>query len=323
MINTKTETMTRIAFIMHGRIRGKQQLRTSIEESSKGKYQVAIMETEHPGDSFPLAVMALDKGYTHLVSVGGDGSLNEVINGYMSVAAGWMEKARNKIRITTLPMGTGNDFARTIGAPSTLAGLFDSVDKDNCQQVDLGLASYTNVDGGPAKRFFINITDIGLGGVVVEKAHRYPAWPGKKFNYQRGIISTLLTYRHREVSIQADTFSEQGRMMSLIIAKGKYFGSGLGIAPDASPSDGQFSIVSLGQVSILDYFRHLKTIRQCERVVHPQVTYRTARMITIEGSSGQLPIDLDGDFAGYTPLDIRICPAAVRFLHAKGKERDH
>ena len=102
--------------------------------------------------------------------------------------------------------------------------------------------------------------------------------------------------------------------MNLVIANGKYFGSGLGIAPDADPADGQFSVVLIGEISMLDYLKNLGQVRKCEKIIHPELKYLSAKEISIEHVGEPLPIDMDGEFIGYSPMKISMVHNALKFI---------
>ena len=162
--------------------------------------------------------------------------------------------------------------------------------------------------------YFINITDLGIGGVISRKLAGSRKLLGATLTYQAVIISTaFIGYKHQLIKAKADKFEYAGKIMNFIVANGKYFGSGLGIAPDAKPDDGLFSIVIVGDVSLWDYLMNLSTIRKCLKVKHPKLQYFDAEEICIKSES-LLPIDMDGEFIGYSPLKINIIHNVLTFI---------
>ena len=135
--------------------------------------------------------------------------------------------------------------------------------------------------------------------------------------YQKGILTALLTYKNQPVKVRANTFDYEKSVMSLIVANGRFFGGGMGVAPDARVDDGLFSVVIIGEISTLVYLKNLGEIRKSRKIEHPELKYLSASEILIESRSGPLPIDMDGEFIGYTPVKMKVIPAAIRFIAPK------
>jgi YegS/Rv2252/BmrU family lipid kinase len=303
--------MKKIAFIAQGKIKHLNKHLADIKQVFAGHYEIAFFITERKAHAIELASQAVNNGFEYIICIGGDGSANEVTNGIMDA----QNRAQN-VFMGLLPMGTGNDFAKTMHVNNNLHALKQLIDNNQYQVIDLGLANYTNTNGKQASRYFINITDTGMGGIAAEKLNSYSKLLGSTISFQRAIISTLLTYRNQQVEVKADSFTYNGSTLNFIIANGKYFGSGLGIAPHANPTDGEFAIVIAAEISIWDYLKNLGTVRKCKKVEHPQLMYKSAKTITIQSPEGPMPIDMDGEFIGYTPMQVSIVPGAIKFLSA-------
>jgi diacylglycerol kinase family enzyme len=211
-------------------------------------------------------------------------------------------------------MGTGNDFARTINMSANVSLLKKNIDADYYELIDLGLAHFIDSKGFPSSRFFINITDIGIGGVIAQKLISSSRRMSSFLTFQRAIISTLMSYRKQHVHIEADSFHYDGAVMNVVIANGKFFGSGMGIAPEALPGDGLFSVVIIGKVTMLDYIKLLGEVRKCKKIKHAGFTYKIATKISLDSPGISLPIDMDGEFIGYSPMSIEIVHHAIKFI---------
>ena len=305
--------MAAIAFIFHGRIKNRESEFSRLRNTFSN-HQLKFYTTEKAGHSVELAEQAIHEGSTHIICAGGDGSLNEVANGVMITLNRLSEEQKAKIRVGVLPMGTGNDFVKTVKSPLDAEGLKRLIDADSYKHIDLGWTEYHTQTGEKKQRYFINITDVGMGGVVAERLSRYSKWMGAQLTYQRAILSTLITYKHQPIKSKADTFTYEGSIMNFIMANGKYFGSGLGIAPDAEVTDGKLSIVILGEISLLDYIKNLGTVKKCEKLVHPELEYKACKEVTIDSPAGPLAIDMDGEFIGYSPMTVKVVSAAIRFI---------
>ncbi len=303
--------MKKTAFVIHGKVRDKQHIINEIESTFSDNYKIEVFTSEYSGHAIELSCSAAEQGFNYIICIGGDGSLNEIVNGVMRA------KNRNKeldIKVGVLPYGTGNDFIKTIKSPHTLSGIKELIDSNSFKEIDLGIAQYKDLKGSDRSRYFINITDIGIGGVVVQNLGKYSKALGANFTYMRAIINTLLTYRNQPVKAIADEFTFEGKVKNFVVANGKYFGSGIGIAPDAEVDDGKFAIVILSEVSLIDFLKFSITFKKCEKIEHPQIIYKSAKEITVESLSIPQPIDMDGEFIGYSPMKIKILPKVLDFL---------
>lgn len=303
--------MDKIAFLVNGTLKKINGLTDKIEKEFK-HHNYKIYVSNHEGHTIDLAQEAIEKGYKSIISVGGDGSVNETINGIANAIKKNSGRDNldydwslvDNIRLGVLPFGTGNDFCKTIQVDSSISKLRSQIELDQIHKIDLGFAAFSKQNNSNHQRFFVNITDVGMGGVVVEKLQNKIPILSRKSQYNLAIASTFLNYKKSIINIESDTFSYEGKVMNLIIANGKYFGSGLGIAPDAKIDDGKFSIVILGDINILDYLKNLNEVKKCNLLEHPQVHYHSCKEIKIKASDGRsLPIDMDGEFIGYAPLN--------------------
>ena len=311
----KLNTIKKIAFITNRKINSLNQTIKRIQSVFTTGYQVKFFITDYKGHSSILTQDAISGGFYYIICIGGDGSLNEVVNGVMQSFKTIDDKSRQLIRLGVLPKGTGNDFARTMQISSDIDQLKNSIEDDIYTDIDIGRANFINIKGIAETRYFINITDIGMGGVIAEKLTG-SRWLGSFLTYQKAIINTLLNYKKQDVIAKADTFSFDGKIMVFAIANGKYFGGGLGIAPDALPTDGIFSIVIVGKVSVIEYLKLVGKLKNCKKITHPELSYYNTSEITIQ-SPLPMPIDMDGEFIGNTPLQISICAKAFKFLTTK------
>ncbi len=305
--------MKQIAFILHGKIKKRDKCIAAIRSVFGNGYQLTFNVTQHADHAAGLAKDAVLNGATYIICMGGDGSLNEVING---IGLAWPQPAwgTDNVKVGLLPHGTGNDFARTMGVANNIAQLKKWIDEDSGRFIDLGYTEYKDGKGKTMSRYFVNITDVGIGGTIARRLSTSSKVMGPAITYQKAILTTLLTYKNNPVTAHADTFDCNEKMMSLIVANGKYFGGGMGIAPHASPFDKLFSIVVIGEVSMFEYLMNLGNIKKLKKIDHPRVKYLTASEILISSPDGPLPIDMDGEFIGYTPVKMKVVPAAIKFI---------
>lgn len=306
--------MAEIAFIIDGRKRNANGIFQNIEKCFGEVHKIKKFTTEFGGHAIQLSEQAVNEGFCDIICVGGDGCLNEVTNGLMKVRKRMNDEQWKKIRLGALPMGSGNDFVRTVHSPDDAEGLKKVIEADDSKLIDLCVADFESLSGGAQSRYLINISDVGMGAVVVKKQSAYSKRLSALFNYQRAILGTFLTYKKQPVKVRADSFNYEGIVMDFVIANGKYYGNGLGIAPDAVIDDGVFSVTAIGDVSLFDYLKKLSVVRKCKKPDLPELKYYTGRELSLESLSGKIPFEMDGEFVGFTPIKIRIVPAAIRFL---------
>lgn len=303
--------MKKIAFLINGKIRNIHAVISKIESAFSTNYTIAFFTSKYSGHTIELSAKAAEQGYNYIICLGGDGSLNEVVNGLM------LAKNRNKnldFKIGILPFGTGNDFIKTLKAPHTISGIKKLIDEDSYKEIDLGIVQFKDHTGSDSSRYFINITDIGIGGIVVQKLGKYSKILGANLTYLIAIVNTLLSYRNQPIKAVADEFTFEGKVKNFVVANGKYFGSGIGIAPDAELDDGNFAIVILAEISLMDFMKFSFILKKCKKIDHPQIIYKKAKVITVDSLSSPQPIDMDGEFIGYSPMQIKVQAKALTFL---------
>jgi len=303
--------MKKIAFILNGKNKKKEKIIKELNTVFKGDYQLAFPASEYPGHATTLAAKAADEGYSYIISIGGDGSLNEVVNGIM--------QAKNKdnqlnVKVGVLPYGTGNDFIKTIKSPETFEGLKTLIDTDSSKPIDLGLVNFIDHSGKESSRYFINITDIGIGGEAVQKLGKYTKALGSDINYFLAIFDTFLSYRNQPLRAVAEEFTFEGKVKNFVVANGKYYGSGLGVAPDAEVDDGKFAIVILAEATLFEFMKFSVLFRKCERLTHPQIIYYSTKEVKIDSLSTPQLIDMDGEFIGSSPLTLKVIPKTLSFI---------
>lgn len=304
--------MKPLLFIINGRSQKYRYIITEIENTFNDlPYEIKV--TQKIGHAIELANEAISNGYYRIICAGGDGTLNETLNGIMLSLQNHPEINRDGIRLGVIPAGTGNDFVKTVHAPLKIRDLKQSTVEDKHLMVDAGLLEYHNHRDEVEKRWFINVVDVGLGGVVAERISHSSRRLGPFLTYQKAIVQTLLSYRKLPIFVQGDSFTYEGNTMLCVIANAKYFGSGIGIAPDADPTNGTFSVVIAGDISMIDYLKNIGSARKCQHLKHLEIYYKSSLNVEVKGLKQKMPVDMDGEFIGYSPVKASIVHQAIRF----------
>ncbi len=266
--------------------------------------------SEYPGHSILLAEEAVNDDFQYVIAVGGDGTIHEVVNG---LYAGSKKNGVEAPALAILPIGTGNDFARTLRITNSLHALKDRLARGETQLIDLGRCSYVNCTGQIESRCFINVMDVGIGGNIAARVARYRRGFWKYLAYQRALLRELPSYKRIKVNCVVDGNAKEQEILSIVIANGKWFGKGIGISPYSSISDGILNGVTFGRVGIWEYLWYLVSLIRCKPIKHSEVSYQTLREISID-STQALPIELDGEFLGHTPSTICVITQAIRLV---------
>jgi len=264
--------------------------------------------TEAPGHATELAREAVSNGYELVVSVGGDGTINEVVNGF------YASGAINGTALGIVSTGTGSDYIRTLGVPRRCEEACRRFLQPRKITVDLGVLEYAR-NGHQVERLFVNIAGTGFDAEIVRRTNQrqYKALGGLAA-YLLGALTTVLTYRNRDISLKLDGEKVDMRACAVIVNIGKYGGGGMFTAPDASLDDGLFDVLIIGNISKPDLVYSLPRIYKGTHLTHPKVSLKRAREIEIAPRDGRMPLQADGEPLGHVPARFRVLPAALNVV---------
>lgn len=237
--------------------------------------------------------------------VGGDGTLNEVVNGLLD------RGTPCGTCLSVLPAGSGQDFARSLGAAKDPFHVAARLAQTPPRVVDVGRASYTNPAGGCEVRYFVNVADFGIGAAVAGRVDRSPKRLGGKAAFYWATVRTLMGWRNQQVRIAVDGGPwEEWRVKLVALGNGRYFGGGMCIAPEAFLDDGVLQLTVLGDVGTWTSLWKQLDLYRGRRIRHDQAQYRTCRSLVAEGEPGVM-IDLDGEQPGGLPARFEVVPRAL------------
>lgn len=262
--------------------------------------------TEAPGHAIELAKSAAEKGYELVVSVGGDGTINEVVNGLYD--AGSM----GDVMLGIIGTGTGGDYIRTIGVPRHHEEACRRLVNPKKLVVDLGIVEYVS-NGRMVERLFVNLAGLGFDAEVVKATTQKFKALGGVPSYLLGLLTTLLFYRNREVSINLDGNEDDKKICTVMVNNGKYGGGSMCVAPNADPMDGYFDVVIIGDLSKPDLLWSLPRIYKGTHLTHPKVSVTRAKEVYIQPER-RMSLQADGELLGETPARFRVLPAALNVI---------
>lgn len=264
--------------------------------------------TSAPDDATSAVRRALQNGATRIVTVGGDGTLNEVVNGFFADDG---TPLGSSATLGIVPSGTGGDFRRSASIPAAPDSAMRVLATVTPRRVDAGRIDFA--DG--STRYFINIADCGIGGEVVARVNRRQYKGGGMRGsaiFLRESIAALMSFGGRPVRITVDGDQVIERtVQSVVVANGQYFGGGMRVAPGAEIDDGRFDLVI---IDALGRFRSIASMPSLYRGTHirrREVEVRRAARVVIEALGAPLLFDVEGEQVGTTPATITCLPQAI------------
>jgi YegS/Rv2252/BmrU family lipid kinase len=266
--------------------------------------------TTRPLEAIEIAKQAVKQSRPVVVAVGGDGTLNEVVNGFFHNGA----PIPTTSRLAMLPLGTGGDFRRTLRIPLDYKAAVEVIVSGTPRRLDAGCVTYQASDGSTAMRHFINIADAGLGGEVVHRVNTgSKVLGGATFTLTSAL--TLLAWKNKPMTVVVDGNSHQLVAQQVVIANCQYFGGGMRMAPSASPTDGVFDVILVGDVGKLDSARGMGRIRSGTHLDdhNPKIQLMYGKRIAVS-STEPVRIDLDGEDPGMLPALFEMQEGAIEFL---------
>jgi YegS/Rv2252/BmrU family lipid kinase len=296
-----------ISFIVKGSAKNKNLVDPIIGKvHALNKYRQVIVEyTEYAGHAIDIAKKHTEKEVNIIIAMGGDGTLNEVLNGIMSAV-------KNKPSLGHFPLGTANDFSKTLGLEKNLEQFLNLLNSNHTISIDVGKIICKNKQA-VSERYFINIADAGLGGFVAHKLNNSKKMLGGKITYFKVILTGILSFKKPLVKINFNDSYYEGKLMSLAICNGKSFGNGLIISPDAKINDGVFNITLLGDVTVLDYFKNIRKLKKGIKLNHPNIHYYTSKKIHLT-TKEVCEVEADGEYVGSGETSFEIIPKSLNFL---------
>ena len=258
-----------------------------------------------------LARDATDKGADLIIAVGGDGTINETINGLFHDVSDGQAPAP----LGLLNTGTSGDFRKTFELPADLDACIERLANGSSRTIDIGRLTFNADDNVPMARHFNNIASFGMSGAVdraVNKA-RFSKLFGGSFAYLWATLSTALRYRPQAVRIRTESgWDEVINVGTAAVANGRFFGGGMMMAPDAAPDDGAFDLVIMRDTSVGDLFKDSGSLYDGTHIENEKVIVTRTRWVEAEPiDTAPVLLDIDGEAPGKLPARFDILPSAL------------
>jgi diacylglycerol kinase (ATP) len=239
-----------------------------------------------------------------VIAVGGDGTLNEAVNGLV--------RAGGSTELATIALGTGMDFVRTHGIPADFDAAVRTAASGVTRTIDVGRVVFREWSGDEGTRYVANVGSVGMSAAVAQRANGMSKALGGKATFFYALTRVFLSWQNTDVSVElGDGTRREGRMHDVIVANGQWHGGGMWLAPDAEPDDALFDVVVIGDITKWDFVTTSPKIYKGTYLRHPKVELLRSPSVRVDAPE-RLPIELDGEQVGTTPVRFEIVPAALR-----------
>jgi YegS/Rv2252/BmrU family lipid kinase len=266
--------------------------------------------TQAPGAATPLARRALREGYDLIVSVGGDGTLNEVVNGFFDGD----RPVNANASLGILSLGTGSDFVKTLGIERNLHSYLTTLRRGSAKPIDAVRSLVTTPEGAKEARYFINVGEFGSGGAVVDKVNRTTKAFGGRISFLWGILTTLPAYKNKSITYSIDGGDEVTEVLNdFVVANGRFYGGGLKPAPEASLEDGLLDVVTLGDFKFREVLLNLRKLMEGTHLSNPKVKLVRGRRVEAR-SEERILVEEDGEIVGLLPAQFEIVPRSISLV---------
>ena len=273
-----------------------------------GDFDVCL--TTKPLDASDLTRKALKDGYNIIVSVGGDGTNNEVVNGFFD----GKDPINPEAKMGIVCRGTGADLIKTLGIPKEPGKAVEIIARGQSKKIDLGRLTHVDHDGREVMRYFVNITSFGMGGAVDERVNRTTKVFGGFASFLWATLATFVTYKDPKVSITVDKRKpEEMTITNVAVANGRYFGGGMMVAPHAEMDDGLSDVVFIRSMTMREALGSMSSLYKGTHLDHPKVHHIRGKRVTAT-SDARVLLDVDGEQPGMLPATFEIVPAALEVI---------
>ncbi|MBM3297900.1 MAG: diacylglycerol kinase family lipid kinase [Candidatus Aminicenantes bacterium] len=264
--------------------------------------------TEKPCQATDLTREAIKSGSELIIGVGGDGTMNEIANGFFE--SGRVINPESTLGV--VPSGTGCDFTKSLNIPPDVESALRLIAGPRRKRIDVGRAVYTAPSGETEQRFFLNVADFGFGGEVVREVNR-KRLERRASSYFRCLYTTALSYKNKRLRLKLDGRDVPPQEYLIgAVANGRIFGKGMKIAPRAELDDGWLDFVLVRGMKVMEFLLHSWRIYLGTHLSHPKIDLYRSRTVEAAPEPGEeVVIELDGEQLGRLPAKFEVVPLAM------------
>ena len=267
--------------------------------------------TDHSGHAKSLTTNSLKSGYNRIIAIGGDGTFNEVVNGFFEDN----QLINPDAILGFISGGTGADFIRTAQIPKNINQAIDKIVSNQIKKIDIGKVNLVSESGDNIYRYFLNASNIGLGAEVVKKVNNSSKFMGGFASFLMATISTVIEYKNQKIKLDYDSKNTENRTFSnIIIANGKYCGGGMKFLPDAKIDDGQFDVLTIGDINKVEFVENIFKVYMGTHLKFAKISVKKSKIIEVT-SPEKVRIETDGEECGFTPAKFEIIPNILKIIY--------
>jgi len=276
----------------------KQRFKEISKKINKELIDETIFYTKKSGCAMDYAKKAaLDGNFDVIVSVGGDGTANEIINGLINSEVPY----ESLPAFTILPSGTGSDSVRTLGIPKEIESFFEIVVANKTQSIDVGVAKFTLVNNEMKQRYFLNACDLGIGATVahaVNSMNQDREKKSGKSKYFRSIMKQVFKFKTFDATyvMNGESF-EIKKTVIVAICNGMFFGGGVKVSPLSKMNDSSIELLATTNLSKSALLGVVSKVYSGAHLGHKKVIFKQATTFTVIPDKPQL-LETDGEVAG-------------------------
>jgi diacylglycerol kinase (ATP) len=281
---------------------------SAVLQSAGIPFQYAL--TEGRRHAMELAESAIEKGFRRIVAVGGDGTNHEVANGILRQTKIPPETVTHAL----LPIGTGNDWARTHAIPGDLSSWVEMLKAYKTRLQDVGKVTYQQ-EGAVKERYFVNVLGMAYDAFVVRRLEEQGVWSGNKMVYLGMILRCLFQYSPQPARIWLDDeLVVESPCYTINIGICRYSGGGMQFVPQADPFDGQLAFTVAKRVSKLGVIKAMPLFYNGKLDRHPQTVLRHANRVRVDSLDTPIPVEADGEYLGESPVTVEVLPQKLQIV---------
>lgn len=290
-----------IGIIANGSKSGAVRCGEDMLSTLRQHHHITLYTTEYKGHCREIA-SAIAHQSDVLICIGGDGTISECASG---IADASLKHENTVCRMLPVPMGTGNDFVRSLPGEVIQTGVAERISRRDVTRCDLFRITVSH-----ETHYFVNACSAGLGPQVVRKADKLPAFIKGNFRFQLAILFTFLGFRKKKMRLSTAEWQFENKAMAIVCANGQYFGGGIGISPESRIDDRILNITIIGNVGLFDYLKYVPALRRGEKIKHPEVHYLQCSSAELHAAA----VEKDGEYVTGEAFKIDLLPFQLEII---------
>jgi YegS/Rv2252/BmrU family lipid kinase len=271
-------------------------------------FEININFTKEKNDATFITRKAILDGASMIIAVGGDGTINEVVNGFFLEG-----KSLNPLcELGVINCGTGGGYARTLNNPHSTGQQIEQLFQPGSIALDLGHITCQDYSGTTVNRLFVNECQIGIGSEVASFVGKKSKFFGGAiaFGFAATVLAMIMKPLPLTIGFDNESF-QKFRLIGLVVGNGTECAGGMKLTPDAKLNDGLFDVLSINDMKTGQRILNLSNVYSGKHILSPYCSIKRCKKLKIR-SDIEISLESDGEILGKSPFDIEILPSAIR-----------